>query len=129
MKHSDAAAAYRTATFDNAPPIKILRMLYEGAIRFLKYAEEREPGSEEYRKYIRQADEILSELRATLDHDVNPEVASNLENLYVFSQAELSEAFVNGASERIEPVRQVLETLLDGWRQAQAQLNSQHGAA
>ncbi len=129
MKNTDAAAAYRNATFDNAPPIKILHMLYEGAIRFLKYAQEKEPGTEEYRKYIRRTDEILSELRATLNHEINPEVAENLENLYLFSQDELAKAFIDGESRRIKPVQQVLETLLDGWKQAQVQLSAHHGAA
>lgn len=129
MKNADAAAAYRSATFDNAPPIKILRMLYEGAIRFLKYAQDHEPGSEEYRKYLRQADEILSELRATLDHEPAPEVAANLENLYLFSQTELGEAFIHGQKERIQPVIEVLQTLLEGWKSAQAELGHQSGAA
>ena len=129
MKHSDAAAAYRNATFDNAPPIKILRMLYEGAIRFLKYALDHEPGTDEYRKYIRQTDEILSELRVTLDHEPAPEVAANLENLYLFAQSELGEAYIQGQKERIQPVIDVLQTLLDGWKAAQAELSQQNGAA
>jgi flagellar secretion chaperone FliS len=129
MRNSDAAAAYRNATFDNAPPIKILRMLYEGAIRFLKYAEELEPGTEDYRKYVRQADEIISELRATLNHEPNPEIAANLESLYLFAQGELAKAYLEGEKEHLAPAKQVLETLLDGWKQAQALLNAQNGAA
>ena len=129
MRHSDAAAAYRTSTFENAPPIKILQMLYSGAIRFLKYAEEHEPGSEEYRKYVTQADDIVHELRASLHHELNPEVAANLDGLYLFAQGELSKALLEDQVERLEPVRSVLETLLDGWKQAQIQLGATHDAA
>ena len=129
MKSTNAAAAYRTATFDNAPPIKILRMLFEGAIRFLKYAEDLEPGTDDYRNQIRKTDKILGELRATLDHQPSPEIAANLENHYLFAQEELASAFLNGERERIGPVREVLETLLDGWNQAQVQLSRQNGAA
>jgi flagellar protein FliS len=129
MRHSDAAAAYRTSTFENAPPIKILQMLYEGAIRFLKYAEEHEAGSDEYRKYIKRADDIVTELRASLHHELNAEVAANLDGLYLFVQGELSQALIEGEVERLEHVRSVLQTLLDGWKQAQVQLSASHDAA
>jgi len=123
MNHNDAAAAYRNATFDNAPPIKILHMLFEGAIRFLKHAREQPPGSEEYRKYLRRADEIVTELRTSLDHEPSPELSANLENLYVFMTGELARAHVEGEVEAIDPCIGILETLLEGWKQAQVQLS------
>ncbi|MCB9914226.1 MAG: flagellar export chaperone FliS [Planctomycetes bacterium] len=130
MRHAaDAAAAYRAATFENAPPIKILNMLYEGAIRFLRHAQELEPGSVEYRKFVRRADDILGELRASLDHEPNADVAGNLDRLYVFSQGELSAAYLESEGARIQPVIEVLETLLQGWKGAQTQLAAQHDAA
>lgn len=127
MNHTDAAAAYRTATFENAPPIKILHLLYEGAIRFLERARGLGPEHEEFRKYVHRADEIVSELRASLSHEPSPEFSANLESLYVFIQDELGSTLVEGREDGIENSIRILETLLDGWKQAQVQLGAEAG--
>ena len=129
MNHSDAAAAYRVSTFENAPPIKILHMLYEGAIRFLKRAQELGPEHEEFRKFVHRTDEIVTELRASLNHEPNPEFSANLEALYLFVQDELGATLLESREGGIENSIRILETLLDGWKQAQVQLTagSAHG--
>ena len=38
MDSRTAAGAYREAAFENAPPIKIIRMLYSGALRYIDQA-------------------------------------------------------------------------------------------
>jgi flagellar secretion chaperone FliS len=129
MNHSDAAAAYRTSTFENAPPIKILRMLYEGALRFLNRALTLDPQDEEFRKLVYRADDIVVELRASLDHGPNPELSAGLENLYVFVSGELGEAILDGKVEGVENAISILSTLLEGWAQAQVQLTGEAGHA
>lgn len=128
MNQSDAASAYRNATFENAPPIKILRMLYEGAIRFLKRAQGEEPGADEYRRLIRRADDIVIELRASLDHEPNPEFSAHLESLYLYVSEELGQAILERDPAPVENAIRVLSTLLEGWAQAQAQSQMQAGA-
>ncbi len=129
MEQTDAAEAYRIASFESAPPIKILRMLYEGAIRFLKRAQGLDPGDDDYRKLIRRAEEIVGELRASLDHecDADSDVSENLENLYVFVQFQLGRALLEGEVACIEVAIEILTTLLDGWKQAQIQLAAEVG--
>lgn len=39
MKQGNAAAAYKAARFENAPPLKLVQLMYEGALRFLDQAE------------------------------------------------------------------------------------------
>jgi len=116
MNHPNAAAAYRNEQFENAPPLKILQMLNEGAIRFLKVAETKESTDPAFREHIRRAEEIISELRLSLNHDPNPELSANLENLYLFMQRELSRVLVDGDKAGIAPCIRILSTLLEGWK-------------
>lgn len=116
MNHPNAAAAYRTEQFENAPPLKILQMLNEGAIRYLRVAETKEPSDPAYRDHVRRAEEIISELRLSLDHGPNPELSANLENLYLFMQRELSRALIDGEKEGIGASIRILSTLLEGWK-------------
>ncbi len=114
--NKNAAAAYQNQQFDNAPPIKILQMLNAGAIRYLKVALNADVKSAEYRTHLRMADEIIAELRVSLDHEPNPELAANLENLYLFMQRELSHAMLEGEISGINSSIRILETLLEAWK-------------
>ncbi len=116
MNNPKAAAAYQNEQFENAPPLKILQMLNEGAIRFLRVALGKETDDPAYRDYVRRAEEIISELRMSLDHGPNPELSANLENLYLFMQRELSDALLEGEKSGIESSIQILSTLLEGWK-------------
>jgi flagellar protein FliS len=122
--NKNAAAAYQSQQFDNAPPIKILQMLNAGAIRFLKAALVVEKGGAEYRNYIRMAEEIVAELRVSLDHEPDPDLAANLENLYLFMQRELSAALLEGERTGIENSIRILETLLEAWKGVQIALKA-----
>ena len=86
MDNQSAANAYREATFENAPPIKIIRMLYQGAIRFIDQAQAEDitqPNSK-FNDLIFRVDAILTELQLALDHDQNPDVCANLEQLKIW---------------------------------------------
>ena len=65
---------------------KLVVMLYDGAIKFLKMAikkiEAKNP--EEKGKYISKAIDIIFELNTVLDMEAGGEVAMNLRKLYMF---------------------------------------------
>lgn len=119
MNHHHAADAYRAAAIETAPPVKILRMLYEGAIRFLTKAESCDAGSKDQVHWIRRAEDIVSELRITLDHEVNPDVSKQLDGLYGFCLDELGDAVMQRQPERIAEAKDVLATLLEAWKAVQ----------
>ncbi len=123
MNHAAAADVYRRSAIENAPPIKVIRLLYEGALRFLAKAREcdpRDPRSE-FVDYTSRADMIITELRAALDHSLNDEVTDSLEQLYLFCGTELSKALLNRTAAPIPGVERVLRTLLEGWQHVEAQ--------
>lgn len=116
MNHP-AIEAYRNTSFESAPPLKILRMLYAGAIRFLEQASELDPAAAgpEFNSRLGRADAIVSELRCAIEPEHAPELAEQLEQLYSFVESKISAAAVEGSTEPIAEALQVLETLRQAW--------------
>ena len=97
---------------------KLVVMLYDGAIKFLKLAiKEIEAGNaEEKGKYISKAIDILFELNAVLDMYAGGEVATNLRKLYLFMGRHLTEANTKQDIQKIEEVIKLLEELNQSWK-------------
>ena len=122
MQAKNAAEAYLASSIENAPPAKIVRMLYEGAIRFLMQAEEQDPtaSGNRFAELVGRADDIVVELRLCLSEDEAPELSANLRRLYLFCEDELSRALVERDASILPAVRSVLMTLLEAWREVEA---------
>lgn len=118
MKTMNAASAYKEALFENAPPLKIVHMLYEGALRFLAQAELVDPKKDPARfsEKLRRADRIVSELRLSLDHAQAPDLCGELTRLYLFVERQVQESLLTQRTEPLEGAKRVLETLLEAWR-------------
>lgn len=110
------AQAYRLAALENSPPIKIVRMLYEGALRFLDQAAAIGPQSPEFARLCARADAIVNELRCSLDPEPAPGLARDLDRLYLFVQDRIAQATIGRTSEPLPAGRQVMATLLEGWQ-------------
>jgi len=113
------AAAYRQHSVENAPPIKIVRMLFEGAIRFLEQAERYDVAADavQLNDRIRRAEAIVSELRLALDASQAPELVDRLQSLYLFVEDELREAFLAGDKQHVANAKEILQSLLTAWSQ------------
>lgn len=116
--HAKAAAAYRAATLENAPPLKIVVLLYEGAIRFLERARRLDPETDsvEFINQLSRADRIICELRFSLNSEPAPELTAELERLYLFCEEEISTAMQERSVTQIPGCIEVLSKLLLGWR-------------
>jgi len=97
---------------------KLIVMLYEGAIKFLKLAiEEIEAKNPEAKgKYISKAIDILFELNTVLDMEAGGEIAMNLRKLYLFMGRHLTEANTKQDTQKIEEVIKLLEELNQSWK-------------
>lgn len=117
MQPHDATAAYRQASLENAPPIKIVRLLYQGALRNVEKARRAlELGDEPaFTEALHRADAIVAELRFCLDHSVAPELAGQLESLYLFAEERLSFALGERAMPAADEAAAVLKRLLSAW--------------
>lgn len=117
MDAKNAALAYRQASFENAPPIKIVRMLYDGAIRYIDRAESMlvAGGQPAWATWIARADAIVEELALALDPAHDPAQCAELTRLYLFVQERLARAVQEKDPERLREARRVLVTLSEGW--------------
>ena len=111
---------YKSTSIKSASREKLLLMMYEGAIKFVKKAiiacENNDIAERGYN--IGKAYDVILELANTLDHNVGGEIASNLEQLYMFMTDQLTQANIKGDPEHLREVLKLLEILHDGWVQA-----------
>ena len=116
MDAKNAALAYRQASFENAPPIKIVRMLYEGAIRYIDRADAMLTSDQPaWASWIARADAIVEELDLALDPAHDPAQCAELSRLYAYVQDRLGLAVREKNPERLREARAVLATLHEGW--------------
>ena len=107
---------YNTIDVLTADPLRLILMMYDGAIRSLKdyklfY------GRGEYdakARSLNRVQDILSELRASLNMDAG-EIARVLSGLYSYFLQELTHGDVNKDLERIDRVIEMLSELKEGW--------------
>ncbi|MCH2532814.1 MAG: flagellar export chaperone FliS [Bdellovibrionales bacterium] len=111
---------YKKTSIESASREKILLLMYEGAIRFVKLAINAMEKNNIADKgtYIGRAYDVIMELNNTLDHEVGGELAQNLESLYIFMTDNLTKANINNDKKSLEDVLKILLTLHEGWKQA-----------
>lgn len=121
MDSQAAASAYREEAFENAPPLKIVRLMYQGALRFIDAAlqcDADDPGSN-FVHQVGRADAVVCELRLALDTTQAPEVAQNLERLYLYVESLLQRALIERSTDQLPAARAVLVTLLEAWTEVE----------
>jgi flagellar protein FliS len=110
--------AYRQTAIGTQSKGRLIVMLYDGAIKFMKLAI-RELEAENYAakgQYINRAQDIINELNAVLDADSGGEIAHNLRRLYLFMGRRLSEANTKRDPQMIREVIGLMEELNQSWR-------------
>lgn len=116
----NAYQKYKNTSVQSASREKLLLMMYEGAIRFVKRAiiacEQNDIAARG--QNIGRAYDIILELTNTLDHKVGGDIAKNLEQLYMFITDQLTQANIKGDKKPLEEALKILETLYSGWQQA-----------
>lgn len=97
---------------------RLIVMLYEGAIKFMKLAlNDLEAGRYEAKgRYISRAQGIINELNAVLNVDAGGEIAANLRRLYCFMNTRLSQANSKRDPKMVREVISLMEELNQGWK-------------
>lgn len=108
----------------------MLLELYEGAIRFINFAEKLMQERNIVRKgeYISRAIAIIGELNGALDRKGGGSIVWNLSDLYDYMIKRLTTCNRTQDSEILREVKGLLEGLLDAWRSAARQLESRSNA-
>lgn len=118
--YSAAAHAYKEKILLSASRLKVVQVLYDEAILSLKQAKMRlESGAKEadFRQAVLKAQNIVSELFASLNYKDGQDIAENLAALYQFCLSQLIDAGINRTPASIDAVLRVLSTLEEGWDQ------------
>lgn len=115
---SNPYSKYQRTQVTTASKERILLMLYEGAIRFVRHAHKAmvDKNIADKGKYVSKATAIISELMATLDFKVGGQLAIDLENLYVYMIDTLIDANINNDAKKVQDVEQLLKTLYVAWK-------------
>jgi flagellar protein FliS len=117
-KTMKALEAYQQTAVTTQSRGRLIVMLYDGAIKFLKLAI-RELEAKNYAakgQYINRAQDILNELNAVLDTEAGGEIAENLRKLYLFMGRRLSQANAKRDPQMIQDVITLLDELNQGWK-------------
>ncbi|MBV6494348.1 MAG: Flagellar secretion chaperone FliS [Turneriella sp.] len=115
---------YQANSVGTADQKQLIIMLYEGAERFIKEAENQMASFKTYDKAnaaILRAQDIFTELMVSLNLDEGGEIAQNLFNLYAYAKTQLLEANVEKKAEKLAPVKKILKDLLEAWKQIDQQ--------
>jgi flagellar protein FliS len=120
MSYTNVAATYRENAILTASKEKVVKLLYEGAIRHLErgrlfLSDPKTTQSAQAGESLGKALSIVGELRSVLDHQVGGEISRNLDRLYEFSEFQITEANVSRTPQPIERSLRVLRTLKEAW--------------
>lgn len=110
---------YRRNEVSTSSQGKLILMMYDGAINFVKMikksVEENNPAQKGI--YIRKTHDIINELSCSLDIKKGGEVAAKLENLYQFIIKQLIVVNIKSDPRALESILNILTTLRAGWEQ------------
>lgn len=123
MSYNHALSAYRETRIKTASQGTLVIMLYEEAVKqmttainlFNNQGSAKVSELELVHKHILKAQEIITELTASLNMDIEGDIAKNLFSLYSFFNQQLLEANVEKKSEKIIFVRDMMEQLRVAW--------------
>ena len=109
---------YQKTAITTQTPGRLIVMLYDGAIKFLKMAiKDIEAKDHEAKgKHISRAIDIIFELNTVLDMDAGGDMPSNLRKLYLFMGRHLTQANAKQDIGKIEEVINLLEELNQSWK-------------
>ena len=122
MDYAGANRAYTESSILTAPPERLVVMLYDGAIRFLKQAAaaERNGHHQLFLERLRRGEAIIDELNVTLDMSQG-EVAARLRSIYLFCKRHLVEAHLKRDASHVDEVVRLLSDLRESWQQLSVQ--------
>jgi flagellar protein FliS len=119
MTYSKSNTAYLHNQILTASPKKLIEILIESAIKHLKLANHYidKKDIQEVNKQLIKAQEIVMELKLSINPDVQGDVPVQLSKMYDFMFNQLIQANLSKDKEKILLVQQMLEELLETWVQ------------
>jgi flagellar secretion chaperone FliS len=115
--HNDRSNAYREIAVQTSSPTRLVVMLYEGAIRFLRESvvaiESRDLNAK--RQSIDRAVAVVQHLQGTLDMERGGAVALDLARLYDYITSRILDGSSKLETAPLEEAIKLLKVLMAGW--------------
>jgi len=119
MYGKNAHATYQSVQVTTTDRGRLLLMMYEGAIKFLKQSkaglEARDVAK--FCRFLSKAQAIIAELMNTLDFEKGGSIARDLDRLYDFMLFYLTEANLHQDGRRISKVIELLDTIYAAYKE------------
>jgi len=111
---------YLVQQVTTASPAMLTSMLFNAAVAnalcAIEHLDEARP--QQARRFLIKAQEIVLELRTSLNHEVGGEIAANLERIYDFVYRQLLAASVRADASAARDAHVILADLRDTWQLA-----------
>jgi flagellar protein FliS len=119
MYGKNAHSTYQTVQITTTDRGRLLLMMYEGAIKFLKQSKAglEEKDIAKFCRFLSKGQAIIAELMNTLDFEKGGTIARDLDRLYDFMLFYLSEANLYRDGERITKVIGLIDTIYSAYRE------------
>jgi flagellar protein FliS len=113
------SSVYKETSISTSSPTKLVVMLYQGAIRFLRQAGNDIEAKDLVRKgqSVDRAVAIIQHLQSTLDMKEGRAISQELDRLYTYSLTRILEGSARLERKPIEEAIQLLTTLLSAWEE------------
>ena len=125
--YQTAGVAYQAQAVETAGPGQLVVMLYDGAIAAIARAEHSMESTDRNKievinHELTRAQDIVTELMLSLDHDQGGSIASNLAAIYEYCLSNLTQANLEKSPRNLPHVKAQLGRLRDAFADASAQV-------
>ncbi|HQH25869.1 MAG TPA: flagellar export chaperone FliS [Oligoflexia bacterium] len=119
MQAKSAYKQYATVHISTVDRGRLLLMLYDGCIKFLKHAKDglEKKDIAKFARFMSKAQAIISELMLTLDFEKGGQIAKDLDRLYDFMLFYLTEANLEKNPVKIQRVLELVEIVASAYRE------------
>lgn len=118
MYGKNAHSTYQTVQVTTTDRGRLLLMMYEGAIKFLKQSKAGLEANDlaKFCRFLSKAQAIIAELMNTLDFEKGGTIARDLDRLYDFMLFYLTEANIHRDARRIQKTIGLLDTIYRAYK-------------
>ncbi|RME59809.1 MAG: flagellar export chaperone FliS [Candidatus Dadabacteria bacterium] len=119
MYKKNAHELYKNVQITTTDKGRLLLMMYEGAIKFLRQAKSGLESNDipKFCRFLSKAQAIIAELMNTLDFEKGGKIARDLDRLYDFMLFYLTEANLQRDAEKVQKVIELIDTIYSAYKE------------
>lgn len=122
-RNYSVATMYRHSQVNHADPVRLIVMLYDGALARIAQARQRFAARDRLHGglAVTKAQAIIAELRRSLNREEGRDIAANLDRLYFYLHELLVKAALEERTEPLDEATRLLNELRGAWEEVAKQ--------